>query len=130
MAGFMTKGNVRHFWKAKIRAKTEDVFLFSYIFIEPLITSSVYIFNISNHDLFCQNTLHVYTYILRTKTKNLKGWIPPEGKTVNVSQTHLGSRDTKYHLEFCRCNRRSSQLPDHKLSGLVSQHWSSSPWDI
>ena len=43
MKGFMTKRDIRHFWKAEIKSKKLHIFT-SF----PLITSDVYILNVSN----------------------------------------------------------------------------------
>ena len=48
LKGFVTKRDMRHFWKAEIKGKNCWFFLFTYIILQPLITFSVYIFNLSN----------------------------------------------------------------------------------
>ena len=47
LKGFVTKRDIRHFWKAEIKGKNCWFFPL-YLILQPLITFSVYIFNLSN----------------------------------------------------------------------------------
>ena len=44
----MAKRDVRHFWKAEMKGKIAGFFVFIFVILEFLITSSVYIFLVTN----------------------------------------------------------------------------------
>ena len=71
MKGFMTKGDIRHFWKVEMKGKTVDLFLFIFVFLEPLITSKVYICNISNKAKIVY-VRYCWYVLFQLKNKNIK----------------------------------------------------------
>ena len=61
------------FLKAEIRAKTADFNLFTFVLLEPLIISTVKIFNLSNKQkLSVIEIIKTYCFIFKKKQKNLK----------------------------------------------------------